>query len=522
MLALVLFAAIGALSQDVRVTIRAPADIAVSCSLHDRAGEPQGPRLAATGPRAWTWSRRPGDVLRCTGPGLEPLDSDSGAAAFPSELTLDMVPARPVTVEAGWGSVEAEVEWRALEPGATVLLARRRERVGARLTLPVASDRPRVLRLRAAGASPISLFIPEGDAPVIRRVGRPAPGGEVFGLVPPHRYTPEALELSAGARPRALPVDRWRVFQAIGVTSGPHALVARYRGGVRARPLTVVVRPGETVEQLPLALPEPGAAMVAVASELCDAERLPVKLLLHPFLADPTGAPSAVLEQTVRDPPCDREVEGLVEGEHEAVLSRALEGVEVLSLVRFRVTRGEKTEVFLRGSEVTVNGRLTLGEKRPASGVLLLFELDTQTWSAETDEEGEYQVVLGPPGEYAISVRTSGDLTAASFSRRFDAGEHRAEFRLDEGLLDVRVVRPPGSPREPVALTILTPDGRRLDGACARGEESTRFVGLKLGTYSVTGRTPSGLTTERATAVELTLEEPAGEVEVVLGRHGGT
>jgi hypothetical protein len=515
-LSLVLAAVSGALSQDVHVVVRAPTEVAISCSLDDRAGKPQVPRLAATGPRAWTWSRRPGDVLRCSGAGLEPLDSDSSGAVIPSELTLEMAAARPVTVEAGWGGVEAVVEWRALEPGATVLLAQRRERVGDRLTLPVA-NRPRVLRLRVAGASPISLFVPEGDSPVVLRARRPTAGGEVFGLVPPHRYTPEALELSAGAKPRALPVDRWRVFQASGVPPGRHALVARYRGGVRAKPLTVVVPPGGTVEQLPLALPEPGAAQVSVASELCDGERLPVKLLLHPYLSDPTGAPIAVLEQTVRDPPCDREVEGLAEGEHQAVLSRAPTGVEVLSLARFKIVRGEKTEVFLQGPAVRLTGRLTRGEKRPAAGLVVLFELDTRTWSAETDEQGEYDVVLGPPGEYAVSVRASGDVTAASFSRRFEAGEQRADFRIDDGLLEVRVVRPAGSAREPVELSVLTPDGRRLGGSCASNEESTRFVGLKLGTYSVTGRTASGLTTERAASVELTEEEPAGEVELVLG-----
>src|SRR5262245_42783780 len=129
MFALVLAAATAVPTQDVRVVVRTDTDAAVSCSLSDASGAPSEARLTPADPLRWSWSRRPGDVLHCTGPGLEPLDSDSGPGAFPRELVLDMLPARPVTIETDWGGREVVVEWRALEAGATRLLARPRGRV---------------------------------------------------------------------------------------------------------------------------------------------------------------------------------------------------------------------------------------------------------------------------------------------------------------------------------------------------------------------------------------------------------
>jgi hypothetical protein len=513
----------GAQAQDVRVAVRA--GTAASCALKDAAGAPADARLSGPTAGRWTWKRLPGDVLSCTSPGFEPLDLDPGRGALPAEITLEMLPARTVTLEASWAGLETAVEWRALVKGApgTVLIARQSVLVGDRLTLPVAM-RPRVLRLRPRGASPISLYLPEpeGSSPLTLRLPAPAPGGEVFGMLPAHAFTPAALEVTAGATTLTAEPDSRRVFRASGVRAGPATLVPRYRGGVRGKRRSLVIPPGQTVELLPLDLPEPGAVSLLAAPEVCAREFLPALLSLR-RVAEGGGLEPAVVEQAVREPPCQRELEGLEEGTYEAALVRSGEKPEILASSRGHVFRGERLALALAAPEVRVSGRITFGEDRPAAGLSVRFELEEQTWTTQADENGEYAMSLGAEGEYGISVRTAAGLPSASFSRRFQKGAQRADFELAETTVSIRVGRSDGAPiEEEVQLALTSKAGQRLAAAWSpTSENETLFVGLDFGEYWVTGATPSGLASSSAERVDLTAEQPVAEVEIVLDRHDG-
>ena len=518
--ALVLLAAPAAAQQEVPVSVRAPA--AAACTLRGANGAAAAGRLAASEPGRWSWRRLAGDVLSCAAPGFEPLDVDAGRAALPAELALEMLPSRPVTLEAAGGGMEAAmVEWRAFVAGAphTALVARQSHALKSRLTLPVATQ-ARVLRLRPPGSSPISLFVPEGSAPITLRVPAAAPGGEVFGLLPAHAFLPVALELGAGAATSTAEPDAWRTFRAGGLRPGSFTLVPRYRGGVRGRAHSVAVQAGQTLELLPLDLPAPGALTLALGPELCSRDTLPARLSLS--LMGERGA-TTVLEQIVREPPCDRELEGLAEGAYEAALVRPAERPEVLGAARGHVFPGERLTLPLAAPEVRVSGRLSFGEDRPAAGLSLIFELDEQSWTAVADDNGEYSLSLGEAGEYGIRVRTAGGLPSASFSRRFEAGAQRADLKLAETVVTVRVTRFDGAPlAEEVELAVTSKAGRRLSASWSPGSEAELvFPGLDLGEYWVTGATASGLASRSAERLDLTAEQPVAEVEVVLDRHEG-
>jgi hypothetical protein len=519
--ALMILAVPAAAPHAVRVSVRAPAASAVACALRDAAGAPAAARLEGAGPGGWTWKRLAGDVLSCAAPGFEPLDVEPGRAALPAELALEMLPAREVTLEAAGAGLEAVVEWRALAPGPapTSLVARQRHAVRSRLTLPVAM-RARVLRLRQPGLSPISLFVPEGSSPLTLRLPAPAAGGEVFGMLPAHAFLPVALELGAGTGAPIAEPDGWRVFRAGGLRPGSVSLVPRYRGGLRGRPHNVVVAAGQTVELLPLDLPQPGAATLTLGPDLCSRDTLPARLSLQRM---GEGGAITVLEQTVREPPCDREVEGLEEGTYEAALVRPAERPEVLGSSRGHVFPGERLTLPLAAPEVRVSGRLSFGEDRPAAGLSLIFELEEQSWTAVADDNGEYSLSLGEAGEYSVRVRTAAGLPSASFARRFEAGAQRADFKLAETAVTVRVARFDGAPlAEEVQLAVTSKAGRRLTASWSPGSEGDLvFPGLEFGEYWVTGTTASGLASRSAERVDLGADQPVAEVEVVLDRHEG-
>ena len=505
----------------VRVTVR---PTGASCAVRDAAGAPAPDRLSAAA-GGFSWQRRDGDVLSCDGPGLEPHDLAPGGGALPPEVTLELRPARAVALETEWGGAEATVEWRAIGWGGTTLLARRRLAVPERATLPVA-DEARLLRFHAEGRSPVSVFVPGGAPGRALRVPRAAPGGEILGILPSHAIAPQAVDLVAPTARVEIALDPWRVFVVRGLAPGSYAVAPRYRGGVSGRPHGVVVRAGRTSELLPLPFPEPGAVVLFAGPDLCGGDQLPLRLWVRRAGAEGGEGPAgATATETIDDPPCDRELDGLEEGEYEAGLARlggAGEADEVLSTARFQVARGHQTKVAFVPT-VSVGGRVSFGPDRPAVGVTLAFQSDSGAWTARTDEDGDYAVRLGDPGEYTVSVQAAGGLPSVWFTRRLDGGTQREDFALSEAALHVRVTQPDGAPpEEAVELAVTGTDGKRIAGELPPGrEEAVRFVGLDFGEYVVTASTPSGLTSQYPAQATLSAEGPVAEVEVVLGRHEG-
>lgn len=431
---------------------------------------------------------------------------------------------RSLTLRADWPAASTSVEWRRLAGAGTTLIARERARVGGLTTLAV-PPQARVLRLLSEGQAPVSLWIPEGTAPLELAVPRPAPGGEVFGLLPDHAFPPVALELRAkGGRLTTLRPDRHRVFQESGLAPGSYTLTPRYRGGLFAKAQPVLIVAGQTWERVPLVLSEPGAVSLVATPELCDRAQLPARLSLRRMNAVGAMEPLAIADDVLVEPPCDRELEGLEEGTYEAVLARAGERPETLSASRFGVRPGERTPVTLTAPEVRVTGRVTIGPDHPGAGLALLFTRDGHHWRTHADDSGEYEVTLGPAGDYSVSVRTPSDVPAANVVREFRAGEQRADFELGGGSLHVRIVRRDGAALdEAVDLELFARDGRRTSGSWQPGHDDVaRLLGLEPGEYGVTARTPSGLASEEGVRAVITPEEPVAEVEVVLTRQDGT
>src|SRR5688572_22076904 len=97
MSALLLWAAITAVPE-VRVAVR-PSGAAATCTARDASGgRSAAPPEPAAVPNQWTWRPRAGDTLACEAPGFEPLDLDSARVAARPEITLELQPARTVTV----------------------------------------------------------------------------------------------------------------------------------------------------------------------------------------------------------------------------------------------------------------------------------------------------------------------------------------------------------------------------------------------------------------------------------------
>src|SRR5512145_2781495 len=95
---------------DVSVRVEAAPGAEVACRLEDAAGIPAPGRLARRDGR-WAWRLLSGDRLHCGSPGHEPAEIDASRGVPAREVTLALLPARPLTLEAGWPGLETEVEW---------------------------------------------------------------------------------------------------------------------------------------------------------------------------------------------------------------------------------------------------------------------------------------------------------------------------------------------------------------------------------------------------------------------------
>jgi hypothetical protein len=508
-----------AAGQEIEVSVRAGKGDAVACAVRNAEGAAAADRLTRAPAGGWLWRRTRGDVLTCSSPGFEPMDIEAGQAGLPARIQRELWPARTVTLLGEGPAFDAVVEWRGIGEAATWVIARRRVRLHDALDLPVAGA-DRLLRVVPSGLSPISLFVPAGKSSLALRVPRPRPGGEVFGILPPHVFVPAALELRAPGFQQEIEPDARRVFQASSLAPGTYTLVPRFRGGLRGRSHTVVVRAGQTAELVPLALPAAGAVSLVAASETCVPQYFPARLWLRRLSPEGAVEPLPIADLPV--PPCERNVEGLEAGTYEASL-RGAGGKEVVAVARFTVPAGQTASCRLKAAEVRVTGRLTLGKDHPAAGITLSFESDGKTWTAPSDENGEYRAALGAAGAYSVSIPPLADLVGTSFTRRFHAGDQTADFELGAGAILVRATRGDAAPLgEEVLLALTSQTGRRISASWNAGQErEKRFLGLETGEYWVTGSTTSGLVSQDAVRVSLTAEQPLAEVDLELGRHEG-
>jgi hypothetical protein len=497
----------------VEVSVRPGAAPGLECTLRDVPPAAAAARLGPSAPGRWRWQRAPGDVLACSAPGFEPVDLAGATLGAARAATVDLVPGRPVTLHPPAGTtLHASVEWRALRAGATSLLARRALAVSGPTAVFVAAQ-DRVLRVTAAGSSPVSFLLPAGAEAARIDVPAPQRGGEVWGVLPPHRYRPETVSLQGGGHHRALRPGPGGAFQASGLAPGSYTLVPAYRGGHAGRALAVVVRAGETAEVWRAAASEPGAVRVSLAAPLCGEG--PLDLELAP---EGGGGPSS--RRPLPGSACDLEVEGLEEGTWRVAVLEGGGRNEERARAAVAVAAGASAAVMLE-PVVRVSGRVTFGG-RPAPRLRVAFTRGPRQWNVETDADGAYAAVLGEPGEYGVSLQASAELPSRAMVRALRAGDQHQDFELGEGALLVRVRGAEGDLAGGVELALLASNGPRLTGWLRpEQQEEARFVGLDFGEYAVTGSTPTGLTTRAPAQVVLSAGAPEAEVVLVLGRHQG-
>lgn len=425
---------------------------------------------------------------------------------------------RVVTLSVPDGPRTVTIEWRALEPTGTRLVAAREVTLQGRVPVTV-PEGPSVVRVVEAGGAPRSFFVPAGAAPPAFALGPRARGGEVLGRLVAGRYRPTSLRLSGPSKgvisvEGDATVAEEGVFQHGPLPPGRYDIIPVYRGGAPVGEfLTVRVEDGRSAEAFPLQLPATGAARIDLDGALCGEGGL--KLVL----AEVGGSHSSVPLARAPEDSCALEIEGLAPGEWRMAAAAGGARNDPRGEARFAITADQATDVAVR-AYARVVGSVTVGGE-PAVGLPLRFEHGVRQWHVATDAEGGYEVVLGEPGEYAVAVG-GGDLPSRAFRRAYAAGEQREDVELATGAIAV-VVRAEDAPRtEPVDLGLFAADGRRRAGRVQLPGGRGSFGGLDLGTYTLTASTASGLRSREPAQVELTASSPTASVELVLERGGGT
>ena len=418
---------------------------------------------------------------------------------------------RVVTLSVADGPRPVTIEWRALAPTGTRLVAVREVTLQGRVPVTVPDGRS-VLRVVEAGSAPRSFVVLADAVDVAFVLGPRARGGEILGRLVTRRYRPVSLRLS-GPSKRELLVDEDGFFQQGPLPPGAYDVTPVYRGGIAAEELySVSVADGRTAELLPLELPATGAARIDLGDALC--AEAGVSLVLT-NVRTYTSRPLPWSPQGV----CAREVEGLAPGEWRMSATTGGDRNEPCGEAAFAIAADEATDVAVRAF-ARVAGAVTVGGE-PAVGLQLRFEHGVRQWHVATDALGRYEVVLGEPGEYAVAVG-GGDLPARTFQRSYASGEQREDVELAAGAIAVVVRAEPGAAKdETVDLGLLAQDGRRRAGRVQLPGGSGAFAGLDLGAYTVTASTASGLRSRDPARVELTASAPSAEVELVLERGGG-
>jgi len=156
----------------------------------------------------------------------------------------------------------------------------------------------------------------------------------------------------------------------------------------------------------------------------------------------------------------------------------------------------ETVEVHLGGEPrrpVRVYGRVTLaGEAVVDANVVAVSEASAVfegMKSVQTDDQGNYELVVDRPGAHTVSV-TSGRLGVALPTRIPEAEEVRVDLAIPLGSIEGVVKRSDGRPAAGVRLSIQREDGlgrMRWGGDQATSDEAGRYalVALEPGRYTV-------------------------------------
>lgn len=438
--------------------------------------------------------------------GLAGLSGDGGTTGSPAAQT------RVVTLVSAQHPRHVTLEWRRIEGGATVRIDARQVTLAERT--PIATgDEECVLRVLEPGAAPRSFLVPAGTVTPSFDLAPPVPGGEVFGRVPRQRFRPQAVRLVGPGTSVEAPRDDGGVFAASGLSPGAYTLVPVYRGGVAGRDVRVVVHAGQTVDLLALDLPDTGAVRIDLADSLCGESDLRLHLRNAPWAG---GGHSRAIASGA----CAIEMEGLEPGSWRVAVTRGGARNEPRGSAEFEVAAGEAVEVPVE-PVVRVAGTVTAGGA-PAAGLRLTFEQAAAQWNVVTNDRGAYEVMLGPPGEYVVSILAAKDLPSRSFRKTFGRGDHQEDLELGPGAIEVSVRAEAAGVDESVELALLETGGRRLSGRFDLRDGGATFSGLDYGEYTVTGTTASGLRSRNHARVELTAESPSAQVELLLGRGRGS
>ncbi len=489
-----------------------------SCVLNS-AGTPrsEGRFIPRPGADEWEWSPSPADVVHCDAAGFEPVDMH-GDTLDAARIAISMTRGREIHIDVQEEG-PVEIEWRTEDGGTpnSRLLATRRLAAGGSISVWTAPAK-RILRVYRPDAAPVSVLPPEGKEPWDLRLPAAVRGGEVVGRVLPRSFWPSMLLLETAHGTQDVSVGADGVFQIVGVSPGPARLVPVYRGGMGGEALEMEVVAGQTTEHWAWRLPEAGAAEIVPVETLCMDWAPPLWLAVSKAAQGRTTEWSVEARSEFDSRTCITELEGLPPGHYRVDLT-SWEMDEVFASAEFEASADTTTHVRLGVPEVRVFGRVTFQGDRPAADASLRFiDSAATSWDTRTDATGQFEILLGGPGEYTIAVGGSPYLHGAEFERTYVEGEQESNLVLPSGALRIRIVRADGG-------DVNTPLQFEARGPVTRvgvvlPDEAYDFTlfGLELGRYSLVADAPPDLVCAEPVEVELTEESPEASAEVVLTR----
>jgi hypothetical protein len=222
------------------------------------------------------------------------------------------------------------------------------------------------------------------------------------------------------------------------------------------------------------------------------------------------GAPSA---------PMEWRIDGLQPGEYEAVL---FSDHGPIALATAFASGNATASLQLRRPSVVVDGTVSFGA-RLAANTTLHFELERQRFTATTDQDGFYTVVLPKPGRYTARVEATKYFWSWTDEVDLREGRNRFDWRVPGATLEIGIHRDDGQPiDEPVQLECMGP-AYRAAGPITVGEAGAPVVisGVAFGEVWCSADTASGFVAERARAM-VSDASPHAKVDLRLRHMLGT
>jgi hypothetical protein len=189
-------------------------------------------------------------AVRCSLPGAEPVDFDM-AALCRGTVGVVQPAVRSVTLTAP-GAQSGIVEWRAWGDAVSNALATRRYETLNAVALPVA-DGARLIRIHRAGSSPVTLLVPEAEAPPVDltlTVPPARPGGEVL-LMFGDRERAESTVTITGTDTRIIGIGDAPFVSIPGMPAGDYVLRFGTPDVPTGPPIDFSVRDASTTEFAP-------------------------------------------------------------------------------------------------------------------------------------------------------------------------------------------------------------------------------------------------------------------------------